>query len=80
MRKIILASNSEQRKKLLKTIGLNFEIEKSDYIEDMTEKLPAHKLAQKLALGKAQDVARKHKNAIIIGADTFIILGKENLA
>lgn len=77
MRKIILASKSEQRKKLLKTIGLDFEIEKSNYVEDMTEKIPAHKLAQKLALGKAQDVAKKHKNAIIIGADTFMILGKE---
>ncbi len=76
-RKIILASKSKQRKKLLKIIGLDFEIEKSNYMEDMTEKLPAYKLAQKLALGKAQDVAKKHKNAIIIGADTFVILGKE---
>jgi septum formation protein len=78
-RKIILASKSKQRKKLLEIIGLDFEIEKSDYIEDMTEKLPARKLAQKLALGKATDVAQKHKNAIIIGADTFVILGKEFL-
>ena len=79
MRKIILASKSKQRKKLLKIIGLDFKIEKSNYIEDMTEKLPAHKLAQKLALGKAQDVAQKHKNAIVIGADTFVVLGKEFL-
>lgn len=78
-RKIILASNSEQRKKLLKTIGLDFEIRKSNYIEDLSEKLPAHKLAQKLALGKARDVAKKYKNAIIIGADTFVILEKEFL-
>jgi len=76
-RKIILASKSKQRKKLLEIIGLDFEIEKSNYIEDMTEKLPAYKLAQKLALGKAQDVAKKYKDAIIIGADTFMILGKE---
>jgi len=76
-RKIILASKSKQRKKLLEIIGLDFEIEKSNYIEAMTEKLPAYKLAQKLALGKAQDVAKKYKDAIIIGADTFMILGKE---
>ncbi len=76
---IILASRSLQRKKLLETIGLNFEIETSNFKEDMTEKLPVNKLAQKLALGKAQDVAKKHKNAIIIGADTFAILGKELL-
>jgi len=79
MRKIILASKSKQRKKLLETIGLDFKIERSDYVEDMTEKLPAYKLAQKLALGKAQNVAKKHKNAIIIGADTFVVLGKDFL-
>ena len=78
-RKIILASGSPQRKKLLETIGLDFEIEKSNYKEDISEKIPAYKLAQKLALGKAQDVAQKHKNAIIIGADSFVVLGKEFL-
>ena len=78
-RKIILASGSKQRRRLLKIIGLDFKIEKSGYIEDMTEKIPAHKLAQKLALGKARDIAKKHKNAIIIGADSFVILGKKFL-
>jgi septum formation protein len=78
-RKIILASGSKQRKRLLKIIGLDFKIEKSGYLEDMTEELPAHKLAQKLALGKARDIAKKHKNAIIIGADSFVILGKKFL-
>ena len=78
-RKIILASGSPQRKKLLETIGLDFEIEKSNYKEDISEKIPAYKLAQKLALGKVQDVAQKHKNAIIIGADSFVVLGKEFL-
>lgn len=78
-RKIILASGSPQRKKLLETIGLDFEIEKSNYKEDISEKIPAYKLAQKLALGKVQDVAQKHKNAIIIGADSFVVLDKEFL-
>ena len=78
-RKIILASSSKQRKKLLEIIGLDFKIEKSDYIEDMTEKIPAHKLVQKLAFGKAQDVAKKHRNAIVIGADSFVILEKKFL-
>jgi septum formation protein len=78
-RKIILASGSRQRKKLLKIIGLDFETEKSNYQENMTEKLSASKLAQKLALGKAQNIAQRHKDAIIIGADSFVILGKEFL-
>ena len=79
MRKIILASKSKQRKKLLEIIGFDFKIEESNYMEDMTEKIPAQKLVQKLALGKAMDVAKKHKNAIIIGADSFVVLGKEFL-
>ncbi len=74
MKQIILASGSEARKKLLETIGLKFEIEKSNYEEDMNVKLPAYRLCQKLALGKAQDVAKNHKDAIVIGADSFGIL------
>ena len=79
-RKIIIASGSESRKKLIESIGFNFLFEKSKYEEDMSEKLPAHKLAQKLALRKAQDVARKHRNAIIIGADTFGIIDNKFIA
>ncbi|MEA2097584.1 MAG: Maf family protein [Patescibacteria group bacterium] len=78
-RKIILASKSKPRKTILATTGLKFEVQKSRYKEDMSEKIPAHKLVQKLALGKAQNVAKKHKNAIIIGADSFVVLDKEFL-
>lgn len=60
-------------------LGIDFEIQKSSYEEDMTENLPAHELAQKLALGKAMDVAKSHKDAIIIGADSFGILGGQFL-
>ena len=78
-KKIILASGSASRIKLLKTAGIEFTIEKSGYEEDMNVDLPASELCQKLALGKAMDVAKKHEgeNAIIIGADSFgIIDGK----
>lgn len=75
-KKIILASGSASRIKLLKTAGIEFTIEKSGYEEDMNADLPASELCQKLALGKAMDVARKHEgeNAIVIGADTFGIM------
>ncbi len=33
-----------------------------------------HKLAREISLGKAEAVSRKHPDALIIGADTFIIL------
>ena len=73
-RTIVLASGSKQRKKLLEMTGINFEVRKSDYEEDMTEKLPPADLAKKLALGKARDVAKHYKDAIIIGADSFGVL------
>lgn len=84
-KKIILASGSVSRINLLKTAGIEFTIEKSNYEEDMKIDLPANELCQKLALGKAMDVANKHKgeNAVIIGADSFGIvdgrfIGKPN--
>jgi len=79
MEKIILASQSPRRKELLEQIGLNFEIDSSNYQEDMSLKMAPGKLAEYLSLGKAKDVAKRHKNSIIIAADTFCVLGKEVL-
>ena len=72
-RKIILASTSPRRKELLEKLRLPFEIEASDYEEDMTLKMPPKKLALLLSDGKAAAVAKKHKTGIIIGADTFVV-------
>ena len=44
----------------------------SDYKEDMTLKLPPKELAEVLSMGKAEAVAKKYKDAIVIGADSFI--------
>ncbi len=74
MKTIILASASPRRKELLEKIGLKFEVEPSDYAEDMYSELEPHELAQKVSLKKAKVVANKHKNAIVIAADTFIVL------
>lgn len=73
-KRIILASGSEARKKLLDKIKLDFEIQPSDFEEIMNPDTPPEELAVELALGKARDVAAKNKNAIIIAADSFVIL------
>lgn len=72
-RKIILASQSPRRKKLLNQIGLNFEIRASKYEEDMTVKKDPQELVQFLALNKAKDVAQYYQDAIVIGADTIVV-------
>src|SRR5258706_6572150 len=72
MRKIVLASSSPRRKKLLEQIGLDFEICVSNFDERENPNLTPHELARDLSLGKARNVALKYKNAIIIAADTFV--------
>ncbi|OGO02891.1 MAG: septum formation protein Maf [Chloroflexi bacterium RBG_13_52_14] len=73
MKRIILASASPRRKELLEKIGLKFEVEPSNYAEDMYSKLSPDELARAISLEKAKVVASKHKNAIVIAADTFIV-------
>jgi septum formation protein len=72
MRKIILASTSFHRKKLLEKTGLIFEVIPSNYEEDMTLDMPPDELAIFLSKGKGQDVASRAKDSIIISADTFV--------
>ena len=76
---IILASTSPRRKELFAKLGIPFTIETSEYEEDMTLKLTPRKLALVLSRGKAAAVAKKHKVGIVIGADTFVVLGNHLL-
>jgi septum formation protein len=75
MKRIVLASASPRRKELLEQIGLRFEVEPSDYEEDIVPGSEPHEMARKLSLGKARAAARKHRNALIIAADTFVVFG-----
>lgn len=79
MKKIILASASPRRKELLEKTGLKFKIVSSDYEEDMGLKMKPIVLAKFLSKGKAEAVAKKYKDYIIIAADTFVALGDELL-
>lgn len=81
MRNIILASASPRRRKILKNAGLKFRVNAGDYEEDLSIKLEPHRLARFLSNEKAKNAAEKHKDALIIAADTLIlfkgrILGK----
>jgi len=74
MKTIILASASPGRKELLKKTGLKFKVEPSNYEENISPELEPHEQAKSLSLEKAKLVAKNHKNALIIAADTFIVL------
>ena len=73
MKKVILASVSPWRKKILSTTGIPFTVEESGFEEDMSLPLAPRVLARRLALSKAEAVAKRHKDAVVIGADTFAV-------
>lgn len=77
MKKIILASTSPRRKEILEILGIPFEVMASSYDEDMTLRLEPAELVKHLSEGKAKDVAAKHSEGIIIGADTVVVFEGE---
>ncbi|MFH1534038.1 MAG: Maf family protein [Nitrospirota bacterium] len=69
MKQLVLASASPRRKELLEELGFEFMVHPSDFEEKDTHLTP-EELVTHNALGKAQDVARHYRNALIIGVDT----------
>tara|TARA_R110000868_G_scaffold80095_8_gene227858 strand:- start:9259 stop:9837 length:579 start_codon:yes stop_codon:yes gene_type:complete len=71
MTELILASTSKYRKELLGRLELPFRCVAPGVNEELLKQkgLKPKVLAQELALLKAQSVAKKHPNAIIIGSD-----------
>lgn len=71
MKTFILASGSPRRKELLESIGLDFQLDLPlNYEEIHPKNRSAHEIVKINAIGKAESVARNHKNAIILGVDT----------
>ena len=69
----MLASQSPRRKKLLSQIGFIFEIIPSNTEEIITSNNPID-IVNELSLQKAKDVATSVSNALVIGADTIVVL------
>ncbi len=74
MKKIVLASASPRRAELLKQIGLRFTVDPSNHEETPEAGLEPKRLAMVLSLKKARVTAKRHRNAIIIAADTIGVL------
>jgi septum formation protein len=71
---IILASASPRRKEIFEKTGLKFGIDASRYEEKTGIGLKPNDLAKFLSREKAREVARRHKNALVIAADTIVVL------
>ncbi|MBC7783756.1 MAG: septum formation protein Maf [Burkholderiales bacterium] len=74
--KLVLASRSPQRVALLRDGGYVFETDPADIDEETyPADLDADAVARWLALAKARHVAQRHRNDLVLGADTVVALG-----
>ncbi len=72
--KLVLASESKWRKELLEWLELEFEVMPSGFDEKLVECEEPEELVATLAAAKAREVAGRVEEAVIIGADTVIVL------
>lgn len=73
-RKLVLASSSPRRRQLLHDLGLSFSVDSSDVDETVEPGASIASVVSTLALAKARDVAQRHPDALVIGADTLVAL------
>lgn len=76
-RRIILASRSRARQKLLREIGIQFTAIRSGVKERRLIKTNCDDLVIENALAKAKDVSRRFHSGIVIAADTVVLVGKK---
>lgn len=79
MRQVILATQSQQRQQLFATLHIPFTTAAAD-LDELQIQDPDHEVrAAKVALAKAEKIAKEVTDAIIISADTFVVLNDERL-
>jgi septum formation protein len=81
MYKLILASASPRRKKLLKQIGLEFDVMPTNIEEKLNPRLKPVRQVESLSLQKALAAAemKEAKNAVILTSDTMVAIDDEVL-
>lgn len=77
--RVILASQSPRRRELLTLIGIPHDVRPADLDETMRPGESPTGYAERLARAKAQAVAEGDERAIVIGADTIVVLDGEVL-
>jgi len=76
---LILASASPRRQELLREAGIAFAIHPAHVPEERAAGEPPLAYAQRLALEKAQAVARQFPQRYVLGADTIVVVDDEVL-
>jgi septum formation protein len=75
-KRVVLASQSPRRQTLLRQLGLAFEVAPSEFDEESVTGLAPVDLVTTLSHRKAALVARAFDDAVVIGADTIVVLGE----
>lgn len=76
--KLILASNSRTRKEVLDKVGLSYDVIPSD-IEEKSDKIDPKEYVMDLSKQKADNVAKRLKEGVIISADSIIYIDNKKL-
>lgn len=76
-KRLVLASGSPRRQQLLRQIGLTFDVIVSSVAEDLPVHVPPQDVVSILADRKAKKVSSLVDDAIVLGADTIVVLGKK---
>jgi len=76
---IVLASASPRRRELLGSLGLDFVVENSGVPEETNPAESPAQSAVRLAREKAAAVSSRFQDALVIGADTVVVVGQEIL-
>lgn len=77
---LVLASASPRRQELLRSAGIAFEVQPAHIAEDPLPGESAMDCAERLAREKALAVARLRPDAVVLGADTMVVVDGEMLA
>jgi septum formation protein len=71
---IILASASPRRRDILTAAGIDHAVEAANVDETPRAGERPHAYAERLARAKASSIAERHPQAIVIGADTVVVV------
>jgi nucleoside triphosphate pyrophosphatase len=74
-KRLVLASRSPRRIALLRQLGLNAEVVPSDVPEDFDASLGLEENVSAIAFRKASEVAKQFDHAVVLGADTIVVIG-----
>ena len=72
--RVILASSSPRRRQLLELIGIRHDVIPADIDESQVVGELPEKYAERLARSKSAVIAEQHPEAVVIGADTIVVV------